>query len=111
RPHRAILIGDWLGSTDHVDDGEPTHAERNVAVDVESLAVRAPMSERGGHLPDAFQVAVVVCGREKPRNAAHQRLPETGEAWTRRVWRARGLTGALHAVRQPEDHTHRAYAT
>src|SRR5207302_1970146 len=72
RPHGAILVGDRLGSTGHVDDGEPPHAERNVAVDIEPFAIGAPMSERGRHRPDAFQIAVAACGLEQPRNAAHQ---------------------------------------
>src|SRR2546430_9680905 len=95
RPHGAILVGDRLGSTGHVDDGEPPHAERNVAVDIEPFAIGAAMSERGRHLPDAFQIAVAACGLEQPRNAAHQLPSASGDAWPRRISSVRALTGDI----------------
>ncbi len=53
-PDRTVLVRQRLGTAGHVDDREPPMPQRRRPIDVESLAVRAPVPERGRHpLQDA----------------------------------------------------------
>src|SRR5438874_1582376 len=73
-PHRAVLVGDGLGPAGEVDDAEAAMSEPDGSVQVEALAVWAPVGEDGGHA--AQQVALHWRAVEAihPGNPAHRQL-------------------------------------
>lgn len=73
-PHGAILVGDWLVTPDEVNDGQAPHAQADVSLEIEAVAVRAAVDHCPVHMLVQFRAhGLLRVGVYLTAYATHQR--------------------------------------